>query len=275
MLYSTDDLKKIAGIVRYDTLKAIYTVGSGHPGGCLSAVELFTVLYFHIMKIDPENPAWEDRDRFLLSKGHAAPALFAAMAHRGYFDIHELLKIRLGSGMLQATPNLKVPGAESVSGSLGQNLSIAIGIALAGREDKRSYKTYVMIGDGELEEGQNWEAAMLAPAMKLGNLVGILDYNHVQMCGTIDEIVPLGNVADKFRAFGWNVIETDGHDIDALIRTFDSIPNQPEGVPTMVIADTVKGKGISFMEGKAAWHGGAPSKEQWEQIEKELEGGTL
>lgn len=274
-MYSTEELKKIAGTIRYDTLKAIYTVGSGHPGGCLSAVEILTVLYFHTMNIDPGKPDWEDRDRFLLSKGHGAPALFAAMAHRGYFDIQELLKIRLGSGMLQATPNLKVPGSESVSGSLGQNLSIAIGIALAGRADKKNYKTYVMVGDGELEEGQNWEAAMLAPVMKLGNLVGILDYNHVQMCGTVDEIVPLGNVAQKFRAFGWNVIETDGHDMDALIRTFAAVPNQPEGIPTMVIADTVKGKGISFMEGKAAWHGGAPTKEQWEQIEKELEGGTL
>ena len=177
--------------------------------------------------------------------------------------------------MLQATPNLKVPGGESVSGSLGQNMSIAIGVALAGKADKKNYKTYVMVGDGELEEGQNWEAAMLAPAMKLGNLVAILDYNRVQMCGTVDEIVPLGNVADKFKSFGWNVVETDGHDIEALVNTFDSIPNQPEGTPTMVIAYTVKGKGISFMEGKAAWHGGAPSKEQWEQIEKELEGGTL
>ena len=274
-MYSTEEMKKIAATARYDTLKAIYTVGSGHPGGCLSAVDIFTVLYFHTMNLDPENPSWEDRDRFLLSKGHGAPALYAVMAQRGYFDIKHLLKIRLGDGMLQATPNLKVPGGESVSGSLGQNMSIAIGVALAGKADKKNYKTYVMVGDGELEEGQNWEAAMLAPAMKLGNLVAILDYNRVQMCGTVDEIVPLGNVADKFKSFGWNVVETDGHDIEALVNTFDSIPNQPEGTPTMVIAHTVKGKCISFMEGKAAWHGGAPSKEQWEQIEKELEGGTL
>ena len=274
-MYSVEELKKMAKTIRYDTMKAIYTVGSGHPGGSLSAADIFTVLYFYKMKLKPEEPSWEDRDRFLLSKGHAAPSLFATMAHRGYFDIHELLKIRLGSGMLQATPNLKVPGTESVAGSLGQNISIAIGIALAGKNDGKNNKTYVMVGDGELEEGQNWEALMLAPALRLGNLVGILDYNHVQMCGTVDEILPLGDVAEKFRAFGWNVIQVNGHDIEALMNAFDSIPDEADGIPTMVIADTIKGKGVSFMEGKAAWHGGAPNKEQWEQIEKELGGGTL
>ena len=272
---TVEELKKIAADARYDTMKAINTVRSGHPGGCLSAVDIFTVLYFHTMKVDPQNPKWEDRDRFMLSKGHAAPALFAILARKGFFDIHELLKVRLHDGMLQATPNPHVAGCDSISGSLGQNLSIAVGCALAGKLDHKDYKTYVLLGDGEMEEGQNWEALMLAPKMRLGNLVAILDNNHVQMCGTTDEIVGLGDIEAKFKAFGWNTVKVDGHDMQALIDVFDSIPNQADGTPVMIIADTVKGKGVSFMEGKAAWHGGAPNAEQWAQIEKELGGGTL
>ena len=274
-MYSAEALQKLANTLRYDTLKAIYTVKSGHPGGCLSAAELITVLYFHTMKIDPQNPKLEDRDRFFLSKGHAAPILFAAMAHRGFFALENLLHLRLHDGMLQATPTPKVPGCESVPGSLGQNLSIALGCALAGQMDGKSYKSYCLLGDGEMEEGQNWEALMLAPKLQLGNLVAILDNNHVQMCGTTNEILGLGNVADKFRSFGWNVVEVDGHNVQALMDDFDAIPNAPHGTPTMVVADTIKGKGVSFMEGKAAWHGGAPSDEQWAQIQKELGGGTL
>lgn len=275
-MYSIDELKELARLVRRDTLQALHVVGSGHPGGCLSAADIFVALYFHTLNIDPKNPKWEDRDRFLLSKGHAAPALFATLAHRGYFDIHELLRVRKHDGMLQATPNLKVPGGDSVSGSLGQNLSIAIGTALAARLDGKAYRTFVMLGDGEMQEGQNWEALMLAPVYRLGNLIAILDRNKVQMCGTVNEILPWeDNAAEKYRAFGWNVIGVDGHDMEALIRVFDSIPNQPEGTPVMIIADTVKGKGVSFMEGKAAWHGGSPNDEQMAQIDKELGGGTL
>ena len=275
-MYNINELKERARVARCDTLKAFHVVGSGHPGGCLSAIDIFVALYFHTLNIDPKNPKWEDRDRFLLSKGHAAPALFAVLAQRGYFDIKELLRVRKHDGMLQATPNLKVPGGDSVSGSLGQNMSLAIGTALAGRMDGKTYKTYVMMGDGEMQEGQNWEALMMAPAYKLGNLVAILDQNEVQMCGTVGEILQWEtNSAEKFRAFGWNVVEVDGHDIEAVIKTFDAIPNQPVGQPTMVIAHTVKGKGVSFMEGQAAWHGGSPNKEQMEQIAKELGGGTL
>ena len=275
-MYNISELKERARVARCDTLKAFHVVGSGHPGGCLSAIDIFVALYFHTLNIDPKNPKWEDRDRFLLSKGHAAPALFAVLAQRGYFDIKELLRVRKHDGMLQATPNLKVPGGDSVSGSLGQNMSLAIGTALAGRMDGKTYKTYVMMGDGEMQEGQNWEALMMAPAYKLGNLVAILDQNEVQMCGTVGEILQWEtNSAEKFRAFGWNVVEVDGHDIEAVIKTFDAIPNQPVGQPTMVIAHTVKGKGVSFMEGQAAWHGGSPNKEQMEQIAKELGGGTL
>ena len=275
-MYSVAELKEKARVARCDVLKALHVVGSGHPGGCLSAIDIFVTLYFHVMKIDPKNPKWEDRDRFLLSKGHAAPALFAVLAQRGYFDIHELLRVRKHDGMLQATPNLKVPGGDSVSGSLGQNMSLAIGTALAGRMDGKDYRTFVMMGDGEMQEGQNWEALMMAPVYQLGNLIAILDENEVQMCGTVGEILQWEtNAADKFRAFGWNVIEVDGHDIEALIKVFDSIPNQPVGQPTMIVAHTVKGKGVSFMEGQAAWHGGSPNKEQMEQIAKELGGGTL
>jgi len=275
-MYSVEELKERARVARCDTLKALHVVGSGHPGGCLSAIEIFVTLYFHVMNIDPKNPKWEDRDRFLLSKGHAAPSLFAVLAQRGYFDIHELLKVRKHNGMLQATPNLKVPGGDSVSGSLGQNLSLAIGTALAGRMDGKTYRTFVMMGDGEMQEGQNWEALMMAPVYQLGNLVGILDRNSVQMCGTVNEILPWkDNAVERFKAFGWNVIEVDGHDIEALIKVFDSIPNNPVGQPTMIVANTVKGKGVSFMEGKAAWHGGSPNDEQMAQIAKELGGGTL
>lgn len=274
-MYSADQLQKIANSIRYDTLKAMHIVGSGHPGGCLSAADILTVLYFHTLRIDPGNPKWEDRDRFLMSKGHAAPAQFAALAYRGFFSIEEMKHLRLHDGMLQGTPNLKIPGADTVSGSLGQNLSIATGIALAGKRDQKDYKTYVMLGDGELQEGQNWEAAMAAPAFRLGNLIAVLDYNHVQMCGTVDEVMPIGDPGAKFESFGWKVLHVDGHDIEALLQIFDSIPNARDGKPTMIVADTIKGKGVSFMEGRASWHGGAPNAEQMLQIEKELGGGKL
>lgn len=274
-MYSIEELKKLANTIRYDTLKAIHTVGSGHPGGCLSAVEILTVLYFYKMRIDVNNPKWEDRDRFVLSKGHAAPALFVTLAHKGFFDIKEMNRLRLTGGMLQATPNLSIPGCDMSSGSLGQNLSVASGMAYAGKYDIKYYKVYVMLGDGELQEGQNWEAAMFAPNKRLGNLIAILDLNHVQMCGTTDEIMCIGNLEDKFAAFGWNVKKVDGHDIEALIHILDEAGNEMEAPPTLIIADTVKGKGVSFMEGKAAWHGGAPNDEQMAQIQKELGGGTL
>lgn len=270
-----EELQKLANTIRYDTLKAIHIVGSGHPGGSLSAIEILVALYFYKMRIDINNPKWEDRDRFILSKGHAAPALFATLAHKGFFSINEMKKLRLTDGMLQATPNLHIPGCDMSSGSLGQNLSVASGMAYAGKYDKKSYKVYVLLGDGELQEGQNWEAATFAPNMRLGNLIAILDNNQVQMCGTTDEIMPMRNFEEKFAAFGWNVKKVDGHDIKALIHIFDEVGNEIDAPPTLIIADTIKGKGVSFMEGKAAWHGGAPNNEQMAQIDKELGGGTL
>ncbi|EHL72803.1 hypothetical protein HMPREF1032_02637 [Subdoligranulum sp. 4_3_54A2FAA] len=264
------DLKRMANQLRYDTLQAFHTVGSGHPGGCLSLAEIITVLYFDKLRLDPQNPKWVDRDRFLLSKGHGAPILFAALAHRGYFDISNLNRLRQHDGMLQGTPNPGIPGCDTVAGSLGQNLSIAIGTAYAGRLDGKDYQTYCVMGDGEIDEGQVWEAMMLAPVLKLGNLFAILDHNHVQSSGTNDEVLSLGNIRAKAEAFGWNVIELDGHDVCALKACFDGIAREPVGTPTFIIADTVKGKGISYMEGKASWHVGGLNDEQWAQAQKEL-----
>jgi transketolase len=274
-LYTVEEMEKIARLIRCDTLKAIYLAGSGHPGGCLSAVDILTALYFYKLRIDPKNPAWADRDRFLLGKGHAAPALFAALAHRGFFDISHMKRLRLHDGMLQATPNLKVPGADFSSGSLGQNLSVGVGMALAGRIRKQRYKTYVLLGDGELQEGQIWEAAMAASHYRLGNLVAILDNNHIQLCDDTRHVMSIGDPEEKFKSFGWNTTSVNGHDIPALMKVFDDVPDQPEGTPTFIAAETIKGRGVSFMEGTAAWHGGCPTEEQMKQVTLELGGGTL
>lgn len=271
-----EELKAMANALRYDTLKAIHIVGSGHPGGCLSMAEILSVLYFYKMNLNPRNPQWADRDRFILSKGHAAPILFTALVYRGYdIDIQELRHLRQHDGRLQATPNLTIPGCDNVSGSLGQNLSVAIGCALAGKMNGQTYKTYCVMGDGEMEEGQIWEAMMFAPKARLGNLVAVLDHNHVQATGDVAQIGGFCDAESKAKAFGWNVIKVPGHDVEALAAAFDSIPDAADGIPTFVIADTVKGKGVSFMEGKASWHVGCITDDQWEQIERELEGGKL
>lgn len=271
---SIEQLTATANRIRLEALRAIHTVGSGHPGGCLSAADILSVLYFHALRIDPHNPKWEDRDRLLLSKGHAVPAQFAALAMHGYFSLSEMKRLRLHDGMLQGNPNLNIPGCDTVAGSLGQNLSIGVGMALAGKRDKKDYRVFVILGDGELQEGQNWEAAMSASAFRLGNLVGILDHNKVQLCGAVEEILPIGDPGEKFAAFGWDVKHVDGHDIAALAALLGSLPSRggANGAPTMIVAHTVKGKGISFMEGRAAWHGAAPNEEQMKQIEAELGG---
>jgi transketolase len=258
--------------VRIELLKIIHRANSGHPGGSLSAADILTVLYYYKMRIDPKNPKWPDRDRFILSKGHAAPAVFVLLAFKGFYPLEELLGFRKTEGNLQGTVGISNPGGDMTVGSLGQYLSVGAGMAIAGRLDKKDYKVYVMLGDGEIQEGQVWEAAMTAAHHKLGNLVAILDNNKVQMCGTVQEILDIGDPGEKFRAFGWNVVRIDGHDIEKIIQTLDAIPNQPYGMPTMIIADTLKGKGVSFMEGKAQWHGGAPSDEQLAQALKELGG---
>ncbi|MBP7495989.1 MAG: transketolase [Spirochaetales bacterium] len=265
-------LQEAARKVRIDCLKIIHAAKSGHPGGSLSAADILTVLYYYKLRIDPKNPKWPDRDRFILSKGHAAPALFVLLAHRGFYPLEELKGFRKTGGMLQGAVGITVPGADMSTGSLGQYLSVGAGMAIAGRMDNKDYKVYVLLGDGELQEGQVWEAAMTAVHHKLGNLVAILDFNKVQMCGTLEEIMDLGDPEAKFKAFGWNVVRIDGHDMKQIIEALDGIPNQPHGTPTMIIADTIKGKGVSFMEGKAQWHGGAPTDEQLAQALKELGG---
>ena len=268
-------LKEMAAKVRIDCLKAIHKAKSGHPGGSLSAADILTVLYFHKMRIDPKNPKWPDRDRFILSKGHAAPAVFAVLAHRGFFPLEDLDTFRKTDGKLQGTVSINTPGGDMTVGSLGQYLSVGAGMALAGRMDKKDYKVYVLLGDGEIQEGQVWEAAMAAAHLKLGNLVAILDNNKVQMCGITEEILSIGEPGGKFASFGWKVLRMDGHDVGQIIETLDAIPNDPFGTPTIIIADTIKGKGVSYMEGKAEWHGGAPSDEQLAQAVMELGGTTV
>ena len=267
-----DALKAMAARLRQDTIKMIYNSKSGHPGGSLSAADLISVLYFYKMNIKTEDPKWADRDRFVLSKGHAAPVVFAALVNKGFIPREELWSFRHGNGSLQGTVNIKNPGGDMTVGSLGQYLSVSAGMALAGKMDKKDYKVYVMLGDGELQEGQVWEAAMAAAHMRLGNLVGILDNNRVQMCGMTDDVMSIGDIAAKFRAFGWKVVQIDGHDMEQIVDALDAIPNQPDAQPTMIIADTIKGKGVSYMEVTPAWHGGVPTKEQYEQAMRELGG---
>ena len=266
------ELKTIAADIRREVLKAIHHAGSGHPGGTLSAVEILSVLYFYKMRLDPKNPAWPDRDRFIMSKGHGTAAVLVCLAKKGYFPLDYMKGFRRLEGEIEGHLGLHVPGGEIATGSLGQYLSVASGMAMAGRLDKRDYKVYIIIGDGELEEGQNWEAFMSAAHYRLGNLVAILDYNKVQQTGTNEEIMGLGDLEAKFKAFGWNVLRVDGHNIEQIAAALDTIPNNPTGTPYIVIADTIKGKGVSFMEGNYLWHGGAPNDEQLAQALSEIGG---
>ena len=269
-MHDTRSLEQTANKVRMDCLRIIHRAQSGHPGGSLSAADILTVLYYHTLRIDPRNPKWPDRDRFILSKGHAAPAVFVLLAYRGFYPLKELEGFRLTDGNLQGTVSIDNPGGDMTVGSLGQYLSVGAGMAFAGRMDQKDYKVYVLLGDGELQEGQVWEAAMTAGHHQLGNLVAILDYNKVQMCAPVNEAVDIADPVAKFEAFGWNVLRIDGHNIEQIIGTLDSLPNHVRGKPTMIIADTVKGKGVSFMEGRFEWHGGAPNDEQLAQALEEL-----
>lgn len=264
-------LEETANRVRMDCLRIIHRAQSGHLGGSLSAADVLTVLYYHTLRIDPSYPKWPDRDRFVLSKGHAAPAVFVLLAYRGFYPLEELDGFRQTGGNLQGTVSIENPGGDMTVGSLGQYLSVGCGMALAGRMDRKDYKVYVLLGDGELQEGQVWEAAMTAGHYQLGNLIAILDYNKVQMCAAVEDVVDIANPVDKFEAFGWNVVRIDGHNIREIIDVLDAIPNRHHAKPTMIVADTVKGKGVSFMEGRFEWHGGAPSDEQLAQALGELE----
>lgn len=269
---NTNELVKMTQTVRRDIVTMIHEAGSGHPGGSLSAAELMTALYFSVMKLDPENLEWEDRDRFILSKGHVAPVVYSVLARRGFFPVEELHTLRKLGSILQGHPHKEhTPGLDCSSGSLGQGLSIANGLALAFKKQNRSNRVYCLLGDGELQEGQCWEAVMTAAQHQLDNLCAIVDYNHVQLDGTTDEIKDLGNLCNKWKEFGWNVIELDGHDMEQVCSAYEKAA-EPKGKPTVLIANTIKGKGVSFMENDCNWHGNAPSKEQLEKALEEIGG---
>ncbi len=260
--------------IRKHIIEMLYQAGSGHPGGSLSAADILSVLYFNEMKVDIDNPKWEDRDRFVLSKGHAAPVLYASLAEKGFFPKDELKSLRKMGSILQGHPDMnKVAGVEMSTGSLGQGFSAACGMALAGKIDKKDYRVYALLGDGEIQEGIVWEAAMAAAHYKLDNLVGILDYNRLQIDGPNHEVMEVYPVVDKFKAFGWHLIEIDGHSLEEIIGAFDEA-RQIKQRPSMIIANTIKGKGVSFMENQVDWHGNAPNKEQALQALTELGGGN-
>lgn len=264
------ELKRKANQIRQDIITMLLPAKSGHPGGSLSSADVLSVLYFHEMKVKPKEPHWADRDRFVLAKGHAAPVLYAALAEKGFFPKDELLGLRQTGRMLQGHPDMKkTPGVDMSTGSLGQGLSAANGMALAGKLDKKDYRVYVVLGDGEMAEGQVWEAAMAAAHYKLDNVAAFLDYNGLQIDGTTDSVMSSNPLPDKWRAFGWHVLEVDGHDIEALLAGFAEA-KATKGKPTILIARTIKGKGVSFMENQAGWHGNAPSAEQAEQALTEL-----
>jgi transketolase len=264
------DYKSLARDMRVDIIRMIETAGSGHPGGSLSVIDLLTVLYWKFLKHDPKKPDWTDRDRVILSKGHACPALYAVMAKRGYFDKSLLGTLRKLDSPLQGHPDrLRLPGIEFSSGSLGQGLSVGLGIAFAEKLDKRASKAYVILGDGEMQEGQLWEAFMAAPKFKLDNLIAIVDHNGGQIDGQVHDVMDLEPLGDKLRSFNWDVQTIDGHDYDAIEKALANA-QKADGMPHAIIAKTIKGKGVSFMEGNIAWHGSAPKKEDADKAVQEI-----
>ena len=270
-----EELQKHAANIREGIIRGTYHAKSGHPGGSLSIADILTVLYFEEMNIDPKNPKMEDRDRFVLSKGHCAPALYATLAERGFFDMKEMDSLRHLGHFLQGHPDMKkVPGIDMSSGSLGQGLSAANGMALYAKTEKKDFRVYSILGDGEIQEGQIWEAAMSAAHYKLDNLTIFVDNNNLQIDGTVENVMSPYPIDEKFKAFGFNVINIDGHNFDE-IRSAIRNAKETKGKPTAIIAKTVKGKGVSFMENKVEWHGSAPKEEQAAQAIKELTGGTL
>ena len=264
------ELEKIAVEVRKGIITGVHSAKSGHPGGSLSAAEIFTYLYFVEMNVDPKNPKDPNRDRFVLSKGHCAPALYAVLALKGYFSDKELKSLRHIGAMLQGHPCIHTKGIDMSSGSLGQGISAACGMALAGKLDGKSYKVYTVLGDGEVEEGQVWEAAMFAAHKNLDNLIAVVDNNGLQIDGPISEVCSPEPITDKFAAFGWHVITMDAHDFDSIEKAFAEAETI-SGKPVAIIQKSIKGKGVSFMENQVSWHGSAPNKEQYEQAMKELD----
>ena len=265
------ELSKIANEVRKGVIKSTHSAKSGHPGGSLSATDIMTYLYFEEMKVDPKNPKWEDRDRFVLSKGHVAPALYATLAEKGFFPKEDLLTLRHVGSYLQGHPDMKgIPGIDMSSGSLGQGVSCAAGMALAAKLDNKDYRVYAITGDGEIEEGQIWEAAMFAGFRKLDNLVVVVDNNNLQIDGAIDEVCSPYPIDKKFEAFNFHTIVINGNDFDEIRAAFKEA-RETKGKPTAIIAKTVKGKGVSFMENQVGWHGKGPNDEECRIALEELE----
>ncbi len=263
------NLQKTACKVRMGVIEGTFNAKSGHPGGSLSIADILTYLYFAKMNVDPENPEMEDRDRLVLSKGHTAPALYAVLAQKGFFSEEELKTLRHPGAMLQGHPCIHTPGIDMSSGSLGQGISAACGMALAGKLDNKAYKVYTILGDGEIEEGQVWEAAMFAAHYGLDNLVAVVDNNGLQIDGPVTEVCSPEPITDKFEAFGWHVITMDAHDFDDIERAFDEA-EKISGKPVAIIQKSIKGKGVSFMENQVSWHGKAPVQEEYDQAMAEL-----
>ena len=264
------EIENKAKEIRKDIIEQVYRANSGHPGGSLSIADIMAVLYFDELNIDEKNPKWEDRDRLILSKGHCSPALYGALAERGYFEKEDLKGFRNINSKLQGHPNMNdVPGVDMSSGSLGQGLSVANGMAISGKMDKKEYRVYCILGDGEIEEGQVWEAAMAANKYSLDNLCVIVDNNNLQIDGTIEEVMSSYPIDKKFESFGFNVVTINGHDIQKIKDAFSAARNT-KGKPTCIIAKTIKGKGVSFMENKVEWHGKAPNKEQYDEAMRDF-----
>ena len=263
-------LKAIAKELRVDIIRMLVEAGSGHPGGSLSCIDIIVTLFFHKMRHRPKEPDWSDRDRFVLSKGHCVPALYAVLAKSGYFPHEELLSLRKLNSRLQGHPDRnRLPGIEASTGSLGQGLSVALGMAMTGKISKMDYRVYCLISDGECQAGQVWEGAMAAPQFKLDNLCVLLDYNKIQLSGAVKDIMNLEPLLNKWRAFNWNTAEIDGHDFQAIIQALDEA-GRVKDKPTLVLCHTIKGKGVSFMEGKWEWHGKAPNQEEGKRAIQEI-----
>ncbi len=270
--YSVPQLQEMARSLRVDIVESLYAAGSGHPGGSLSAAEILSVLYFHEMNVAPENPNWEDRDRFVLSKGHAAPVYYAALAERGFFSKEWLKTLRKIDSPLQGHPDRKkVPGVDMSTGSLGQGISAAAGMACFAKKEGKNFRVYCVLGDGECQEGEVWEALMSAAHYGLSNLTVFLDNNNLQIDGEVDRVMSIYPIREKVEAFGWHVLEVDGNDVQQLLEALDAARANTEK-PTMIIGRTVKGKGVSFMENQAGWHGAAINEEQYLTAMKDLKG---
>ncbi|HTS27953.1 MAG TPA: transketolase [Bryobacteraceae bacterium] len=271
MSKSLEELQEIARRIRREIVVMIGAAGSGHPGGSLSAVEMVVELYFNHMRIDAHNPKWPDRDRFILSKGHACPVLYAAMAEAGFTPLDQLNTLRKLGSIYQGHPDMRfIPSLEASTGSLGEGLSLALGMGIAARLDSRPFRTYVMLGDGEIQEGQIWEAAMAGPFHKLDNVVAIVDYNGIQLDGFVKDIMDVAPLADKWRAFGWHTLEIDGHSFPAIQQALQEA-EATKGKPTCIVAHTIKGKGVSFMENNPKFHGTAPTPDEVKRALQELQ----